>query len=188
MARQTNVLLLLLAICIAAGALALFVHDMNTVGTPPAQVAQTPVAPLRIDQVATTTVPVIASSTPSIHEYRSKDGVTSAIVITEPGESLDNDHTFVVDGTSTAFENQMHWRLVLEDHTVLTEGSVYVSSTDSGIPGPFQITGGFSGIPKLASGKEASSATLEIYEPSPKDGTPLHGVDVPLEFQLGWPD
>lgn len=170
MARQTNVLLLLLAICIAAGALAVFVHDINTAATPPAQVAQTPVpvAPLRIDQVATTT-PVVLVPTPAAQEYKSTDGVTSAVVDAQKYDCGYLDLS--VHGTSTAFENQIHWRL--QSGKKIGEGSIYVSSTDVGIPGPYQLS-------HTVEISQGATTTLSVYEPSPKDGTPLHVVEIPF--------
>lgn len=109
-----------------------------------------------------------------VHEFKSADGVTS-VVLAEP--KLGNPFTF--SGTTTAFENVFSWRLRQADGKIVASGTGYANSPDVGKPGGFSIKGFFDLIPTAASG------TLEVYEASAKDGTPLHRVDIPVELPTG---
>jgi hypothetical protein len=84
--------------------------------------------------------------------------------------------TFTFYGTSTAFENQISWRVRDAKRAILGEGSVYVHSPDTGVPGPFRETVTLEKQPTTASG------TLLIFEASAKDGTPIHIVTIPISF------
>jgi len=81
---------------------------------------------------------------------------------------------FEFAGTTTAFENQFAWRVRDGKGTVLAEGTGYASSSDMGVPGPFLIRGIFSIAPTAPTG------TLDVFEASAKDGTPIHDVHVPV--------
>ncbi len=106
-------------------------------------------------------------------EYRSSDGVTSVVL---PEETLFNPFTFY--GTSTAFENMISWTVVQSDDLEVARGNAYVNSPDIGIPGSFKVKGYYERLPTAASG------TLNVFEASAKDGTPIHAVVIPVNLMV----
>jgi len=119
----------------------------------------------RTARIVTIKNPVIAPS----FEFASADGITSVVLA---GLKLSN--PFEVSGTSTAFENSIAWDVRQADGKVVASGSAYVHSPDAGIPGPFAFKGFYDAVPTSASG------TLEVFEASAKDGSPIHEVSIPV--------
>jgi hypothetical protein len=83
---------------------------------------------------------------------------------------------FTVDGSGIAFENTINWRLLDADGNVLESGFATTDAADIGQPGDFQIRSFLLTVPKTSTG------TLEVFESSAKDGTPIHVVSVPVIF------
>lgn len=112
-------------------------------------------------------------------EMKSADGVTSVVV-----EGMGNTgiypptliNPFRFSGTSTAFENVISWNVRQADGKSVASGTAYVHSPDVGQPGGFEVKAFFDAIPTMATG------TLEVYEASAKDGSPIHAVSVPVIF------
>jgi hypothetical protein len=107
----------------------------------------------------------------------SEDGVTSVEIPSDDVTltPLLKNPTFI-HGTTTAFENQAAWKLTDATGTVISTGTFYVYSPDAGIPGPFSFQLFFDAVPVSGTG------TLMVYEPSAKDGTPIHAVRIPVLF------
>ncbi len=83
---------------------------------------------------------------------------------------------FVATGTAMAFENTVSWKLLDGNGSKLDGSSVTASSPDAGTPGDFQIREFILTIPKTATG------TLQVFESSAKDGSPIHVVSIPVRF------
>ncbi|MEK7473748.1 MAG: Gmad2 immunoglobulin-like domain-containing protein [Patescibacteria group bacterium] len=81
---------------------------------------------------------------------------------------------FTVDGSGIAFENNISWRLLDANGTVLESGFVTADAPDIGQPGDFQIRGFILSVPTTATG------TLEVFESSAKDGQPIHVLGIPV--------
>jgi len=174
---------LLLAVSLSAVVLAVFVHERNVrdferalPGLVPAPSVLVPEAPSSSDPVVEAPQPVVephpALPPIPIVVFSSRDDVTEAVLEGYPSLG----RTFTFYGTSTAFENQIVWRVRDAERTVLGEGPIYVHSPDAGIPGPFRETVMLEKQPATASG------TLFIFEPSARDGTPIHIVTIPVTF------
>ncbi|MCK9212577.1 MAG: Gmad2 immunoglobulin-like domain-containing protein [Ignavibacteriaceae bacterium] len=106
--------------------------------------------------------------------FTSADGVTS-VVLTQPksaAEPLLNGVGFY--GTSTAFENVLSWNVKQADGKIVASGNAYVHSPDSGQPGAYEVAVFYDVVPKTASG------TLNVFEASAKDGSPIHAVKIPV--------
>jgi hypothetical protein len=124
------------------------------------------------------TQPIV--SAPVIKEFKSPDGMTSVRI-----EGTDNSgmaapvlsDPFGFSGTSTAFESVIAWDVRQADGNIVASGNAHIGSQDVGIPGPFSVKGSFDKTPTTASG------TLEVFEASAKDGSPIHEVMIPVILQ-----
>lgn len=185
MKPNAKAFLLLLAVSAAAVELAVFVHERNVKALQESKVESQKSKVVSNEIIPIPAIPVTASSSSSTesHEQRatsyvpptvfhSSDNVTEAVLEGYP--SLGKTFTFY--GTSTAFENQIAWRLRDAKRALLAEGTIYVHSPDAGTPGPFRETVSFGKTPATASG------TLFIFEASAMDGTPIHIVSIPVSF------
>ena len=83
---------------------------------------------------------------------------------------------FTVKGNGFAFENTFNWRLVDASGAKLEEGNVISSPADVGKAGEFEIRGFILHVPTKNTG------TLEVFEYSAKDGTPIHMVKIPVKL------
>src|SRR5260221_7144492 len=84
---------------------------------------------------------------------------------------------FVIKGEARVFENQFNYRVRDKNGKVLTEGSATSDSRDAGQFGAFTIT-----ISSLVVQK-GTNGTIEVFDYSPKDGSELDKVSVPVWFE-----
>ncbi|MCC6563332.1 GerMN domain-containing protein [Candidatus Uhrbacteria bacterium] len=83
---------------------------------------------------------------------------------------------FLIQGTGIAFENTINWRLVDGDGAVLGSGFMTADAPDVGQPGAFETRAFILAKPRTATG------TLEVFEYSAKDGTPIHVAKVTVHL------
>lgn len=83
---------------------------------------------------------------------------------------------FVFYGTTTVFENQFAWRVKDDKGAVVAGGRAYANSPDAGQPGPFKIKAFFDKLPQTKEG------VFELYDESPKDGSDMILIAVPVTF------
>ncbi len=83
-----------------------------------------------------------------------------------------------VTGTAVAFESQFSWKLENGYGKVIEQGNVMAQQPDVGIPGSFTIRQFYSALPPTATG------TLVLYEASPRDGSPIHILKIPVKLQI----
>jgi hypothetical protein len=83
-----------------------------------------------------------------------------------------------IAGVARVFENQFAIRLIDSDGTKLKETSAYASATDAGLFGPFNLNLDYP-APKGTNG------TLEVFNYSPKDGSEVDKVTIPVNFTGG---
>jgi len=114
----------------------------------------------------------LASGDKTVAEFKSPDNWTSFVL--PGGTSLTN--PFIFYGTTTAFENNISWRLLDANGVKISQGYTYVNSPDMGIPGPFKVKAFFDLVPATKTGK------LQIYEASAKDGEPIHVAEAEVAF------
>lgn len=122
-------------------------------------------------QAPTSSVPIIATSAKE-GVYKSDDDWT--VFELRDGNELEN--PFIFYGTTTAFENNINWRLSDENGVTISEGFSYVNSPDIGIPGPFEVKAFFDLIPATQTG------TLEVFEISARDGSEIHKASAKVSF------
>jgi len=101
---------------------------------------------------------------------------TNSICVGQKYQEFTLKNPFVVTGTAIAFENQFAWELEDASGTALGKGALYASSSDVGQPGPFRLRAFVSALPKTTSG------TLRLFEFSPRDGSPIHRLDLLVGF------
>ncbi|MBP7006419.1 GerMN domain-containing protein [Patescibacteria group bacterium] len=82
----------------------------------------------------------------------------------------------VVTGTAIAFENTVQWNIKDADGNLMARGTVMANAPDIGLPGAFEVRTFWDVVPRTASG------TVEVYESSARDGSPIHVVTVPVRF------
>ncbi len=190
MKGNTKVFLMMLLLVIGAGTLAFFIRTTqeriyHPFVPPPVQKAtSTPRAPALVVIYAPTSTLTVVTSTSLIaapREYKSKDGMMSVVV---RGDAIKDGvpvYNTMLEfyGTSTVSEHRIDWHVIDTTGLAISQGFVYVSSTDAGVSGSFSADAGtFTQAPRSTSG------TLEVFEPSSKDGTPLHTVRIPIIFNM----
>lgn len=106
------------------------------------------------------------------NEFISPDDWTSFVLAN--GTDLSNPFTFY--GTSTAFENNINWRLEDTNGVQISSGYANVNSPDIGEPGPFSVTAFFDIIPATKTGK------LYVFETSARDGSEIHKAEAEVTF------
>ena len=87
-----------------------------------------------------------------------------------PGQQVDT--TFVLEGTANVFEANVSYRVVAANGDVLAEG-FSTATCGTGCRGHYSET-----IDLFVEGP--TDATLEVFESSAEDGSPLHMVEVPI--------
>ncbi len=91
------------------------------------------------------------------------------------GSTLNN--PFVVTGSGFAFENTINWRVLDGNERLLVEGFTTATATaEVGMLGDFEIRAFMLQVPTTPTG------TLEIFEYSAKDGSPIHVVRIPVKL------
>ncbi len=83
--------------------------------------------------------------------------------------------SFVATGTAIAFENTFQWKLLDATDAVVAGGTLMTNAPDIGQPGPFALN---YNLEALRSGPH----TLRFYESSAKDGSPMHILNIPIQF------
>lgn len=81
---------------------------------------------------------------------------------------------FVAKGSGIAFENTINYRLLDGNGNTLIEGFTMAQAPDVGQPGVFEIRD------FILSEVKTTTGTLEVFEYSAKDGTPIHQARVPV--------
>lgn len=112
-------------------------------------------------------------------ELRSADGVTTVAVEGMGSTGVYAPYLFnpfKFSGTTVAFENVVSWNVVQSDGKIVASGTAYVNSPDMGQPGGFSVKAFWDTIPTTVTG------TLNVFEASAKDGSPIHAVAVPVEL------
>ena len=95
------------------------------------------------------------------------------IVLYEPAPHATVSGSVLIRGAARVFENQFLVQLVDASGKVLAQESAYAHAPDAGQYGDFAVT---LEIPLSASG----TLSVKAFDPSPKDGSPLGFVEVPL--------
>lgn len=157
--------------------------EKTEVKAPPAPVAVEPAkpeptpAPVPAQPIEpTSTAPVVLRPVPAgqICGEGNFICVSSAFVELTHASSLPN--PFSVTGTAVAFEQQFAWRLEDANGQTVESGSATTHAPDAGIPGPFEIRQFLLHVPTTATG------TLVLFEPSAKDGAPIHVLKLSVEL------
>lgn len=97
------------------------------------------------------------------------------IKVATPLANAEVSSPLTVTGEARVFENQLNYELLDEDSSILAQGSAYANSPDIGQFGPFEIKIDFT-APKGKTG------TLNIFDSSPKDGSRIDEVKIPVKF------
>lgn len=87
---------------------------------------------------------------------------------------------FIVRGEARVFENVLNVRLKEKDGTLLFESIAISQSPDMGIFGPFEKE-----VNYLFAEPKDKNVVLDVYWLSPKDGSEIDMVSLPLRLELG---
>lgn len=98
------------------------------------------------------------------------------IIVTEPKPHETVQRTFAVSGKARVFENVLHYQVTDDKGAVLAEGSTEAQSPDVGQYGPFAIR-------VILTETTAKTGKLEVFSLSPKDGSEINNVTIPLQFK-----
>jgi len=138
-------------------------------GVPVADIARASGIPadsqLRIgQQLRIPAAPAAAAAAPS----------ASSIRVASPESGATVRSPIVVQGTAAVFEGVVNIEVLAADGTELARTSATASQPDAGQPGPFRAE-----VALPASGPERR-VTLRVFWRSPRDGTPMDEVRIPL--------
>jgi hypothetical protein len=95
------------------------------------------------------------------------------IVVEEPYLVQEVGRTFTLKGMANVFEATVSYRLVEKDGNVIKEGFT-TATCGTGCWGEFEERIRYPG--------DAKEFTLQVFESSAEDGSPLHLVEIPLRF------
>lgn len=101
---------------------------------------------------------------------------TNSICVNKTYQDALLESPFSVTGTAVAFEQQFAWRLEDANGETVESGYATTHAPDAGIPGPFEIRQFLLHVPATATG------TLVLFEPSAKDGTPIHVLKISVKL------
>lgn len=96
------------------------------------------------------------------------------IMVTAPKENEAVSGGFILRGEARVFENVLNYKLLDENGKVLAKDSLEANALDTGQFGPFLTAVHFT--------TTAKTGTLEVYSLSPKDGSEINKVTIPLIF------
>lgn len=96
------------------------------------------------------------------------------IVVARPSPGAELAPTFKLSGTANVFEATVSYRVVGDDGAVLKKGFT-TASCGSGCRGDYSVT-----ITVDVLGP--TEATIEVFESSAEDGSPLHKVSIPVSI------
>lgn len=99
--------------------------------------------------------------------------VQANILITSPPPNQTVTLPFTLTGQARVFENQLNYR-ILENTTILTEGTAYVLSSDAGELGTFSIP--ITSLPL----PHGTNLTAMVFDYSAKDGSEIDVTQVPF--------
>ncbi len=116
----------------------------------------------------------VKKGSPTVNPPQQKGNIVVASPLSNENVRL----PLIIRGEGRVFENQLSYRLIECDGDVLMEGQTTANSPDIGIYGPFAIE--IKSIPSI-SGKYAC---IEVYSNSPKDGSEINAVNVPITLDL----
>lgn len=122
----------------------------------------------RQGEVLPTPAPTVERGEPVVSE-------SGNIKVSQPLPLQTVSSPLAVRGEARVFENNVEYRLTESDGTVLAEGFATAQAPDIGQFGPFEATIGFN--------TETEVGTLEVFSTSPKDGSEINKVTIPLIFR-----
>ncbi len=105
----------------------------------------------------------------------SSSGAEANIVVTSPVAGATITSPVVITGRARVFENAFSYRVRDADGTLLAEGNGTADAPDIGLFGPFTVSLSY----PPASG---TTGTVEVFDYSAKDGTPIDVVTIPVSF------
>jgi hypothetical protein len=115
--------------------------------------------------------PIVTPIVPPIVDGNSD----SNIVVSEPKSNDIVTSPFKVTGKARVFENQFNYRLKGSDGSILAQGNPTANAPDVGQFGPFEF--------QVTFPPNSVSGTLEVFDSSPKDGSEIDMVTVPLTLK-----
>lgn len=98
------------------------------------------------------------------------------IIVTSPKPNEEIGLPVVIKGEARVFESAFSYRVRDENGSILTEGHDTAHAEDTGQFGPFEVVVTY---PK----PKGDRGTIEVFSGSPKDGSEINRVAVPVKFK-----
>lgn len=99
------------------------------------------------------------------------------IIVTSPKSGQEVTLPFTISGRARVFENQFNYQLLNAAGTVIYQGQIYANSPDAGQYGDFSVS--VASVSSTARGL----ITVEVFDFSPKDGSKIDLVKVPVTLK-----
>lgn len=103
---------------------------------------------------------------------------TPNIIVTSPKAHQQISLPIYITGKARVFENQLQYRLIECDGNIIRQDVASAHSPDMGLFGPFEVK--IDIIPD----PEGEYGCLEVFSASPKDGSDINIVNVPIRFDV----
>lgn len=97
------------------------------------------------------------------------------IVVTQPKADDMVTSSFTVEGKARVFENVIQYRLRDQNGTILAADSLQYTAPDAGQFGDFSVTISYTNA-------KGTRGMLEVFSSSPKDGSEINKVSIPVQF------
>lgn len=107
-------------------------------------------------------------------DRKTYEDLLAPIVVEHPYAGGTPDRTFMLSGIANVFEANVSWQLVDEQSKVLQEGFT-TATCGTGCWGTFEDEITYKG--------DLDYVRLLVFQSSPEDGSPMHLVEVPLNFK-----
>ncbi|MSR84874.1 hypothetical protein EXS71_00290 [Candidatus Uhrbacteria bacterium] len=101
---------------------------------------------------------------------------THSICVDQSYENKLMTNPVVVTGTARAFEQQFSWAMEDGNGKVIKQGNIMTHGPDMATANPFTLRTFLTSVPKTTTG------TLVLLEFSPRDGSPIHVLRIPIRF------
>ena len=164
-----NYLIVLLVIVVILIAIIAFLAGRTTLKEPNIQPTPTPITD-------TTQPPTPQQSTSPVTSPASTPNSSVNIIVTFPQSGETVTRPFTVTGEARTFEQHVSLRLSQTDGKILVEDFTTATAPDLGIFGPFEKQLQYP-VPSQSTG------VLEVFQASPKDGSEIDKVTIPVRFE-----
>jgi cytoskeletal protein RodZ len=162
---ERNTLILIAVVAVVALGLGYFMRASSQPGN------QTPTPTPTMESPSPTSEDVTPSPTDGEEEPSEEANIT----VTSPKSNDTVSSPLTITGQARVFENSLNYRLSDSRGNVLAEGFTTAEAPDIGQFGPYRVMVNFE--------TEDRNGRLEVFSLSPRDGSEINKVTLPLRFR-----